>query len=188
MKLKRKKLIYVLTWTKDVQARGHITFWRTWSVRRCVAQNACIFQNVSSSFARLVDGAKGDIRISQLNTFSRICFLLIYFWVSYFIYNFYARIDVSIVLPTYSLGGEGYKYKKCPAFAGHRIYTPTWRTYAQRPWCYAHMLPFRWAATEQSALARLQASLQTRFVWLWSATPRLKLEGQSYHNFRSAKS
>ena len=36
----------------------------------------CIFQNVSSTFARFIGEAKGDIRISQLNTFFRICFIL----------------------------------------------------------------------------------------------------------------
>ena len=59
----------------------------------------CIFQNVSSTFARFIGEAKGDIRISQLNTFFRICFILIYFFECD-LYIFYSRADVSIVLPT----------------------------------------------------------------------------------------
>ena len=48
---------------------GHITFWRVLSSRQCVAQNtSCVFQNVSSTFARFIGEEKDDIRISQLNT------------------------------------------------------------------------------------------------------------------------
>ena len=53
-------------------ALGHITFWVCVSIRggvRHKRSHPCdIFQNVSSAFARFIGGAKGDIRISQLNT------------------------------------------------------------------------------------------------------------------------
>ena len=82
----------------------------------------CIFQNVSSTFARFIGEAKGDIRISQLNTVISHLF--------YINHIFCARINVDIVLPTTHppqavplLSQEkAIRNKKCLAFARHCIY------------------------------------------------------------------
>ena len=75
----------------------------------------CIFQNVSSTFARFIGEAKGDIRISQLNTFFRLYFLL----------TIILRSCRRLYSPTYysstasgppSLAREGYKKQKMPRF------------------------------------------------------------------------
>ena len=118
--LKRKKLFLMcLLELRMFKPEGHITFWRTRSGRRCIAQNACIFQNVSSTFARFIGEAKGDIRISQLHTSFKSYYLFSKDALSYF------------------------TNKKCLAFARHCIYTPMWRKYASRPSCCALMLPLR---------------------------------------------
>ena len=75
----------------------------------------CIFQNASSTFARFIGEAKGDIRISQLNTVIRLYFLL----------TIILRSCRRLHSPTYysstasgppSLAREGYKKQKMPRF------------------------------------------------------------------------
>ena len=61
--------------------------------------------------------------------------------------------------------------KKCPTGVEHFLYLVKSKLYSLRAsplarWCFALCFAFRKTLAEQSALARLQASLQTRFVWL----------------------